>query len=131
LPEFSPFARDSDAAGHVPSSATFAPPGSLPHFLNSQQFCAGIIKLLISQVDNHLIGRTCFQVSLYHHGSIQSTAYNKDGYNNYQCRRMSESEYKRICGEDLQPFDFTHIRIYTSMGLVFRICLFYPEKGRC
>jgi len=39
LPEFVPSIFVSRVAGQIPSSATFDPPGSLPHFLNSQQFC--------------------------------------------------------------------------------------------
>jgi hypothetical protein len=39
FPLFTPSARVSTAAGQMPISATLLPPGSLPQFLNSQQFC--------------------------------------------------------------------------------------------
>jgi hypothetical protein len=39
LPPFTPSHLVSVEALHNPSSATFTPPGSLAHFLNSQQFC--------------------------------------------------------------------------------------------
>jgi hypothetical protein len=41
-PFFPPFIllkNSSAAARHIPSSATFLPSGSLPHFIYSQQFC--------------------------------------------------------------------------------------------
>jgi hypothetical protein len=39
FPPFSPLKNSSAAARQIPSSATFSPPGSLPHFIYSQQFC--------------------------------------------------------------------------------------------
>lgn len=38
-PPFSPFANVAIAVRHTPSFSAMIPPGSLPHFLNSQQFC--------------------------------------------------------------------------------------------
>ncbi len=39
FPPFIPLKNSSAAARHIPSSATFSPSGSLPHFIYSQQFC--------------------------------------------------------------------------------------------
>jgi hypothetical protein len=49
FPKFRPFSDVSSAAGHPPLSEIFTPPGSLPHFLNSQQFCLGFIRLVVSR----------------------------------------------------------------------------------
>jgi hypothetical protein len=48
FPEFSPLAFNVIGAGHTPNSVTFAPPGSRPHFLNSQQFSFDTVCPLIS-----------------------------------------------------------------------------------
>jgi len=39
FPPFIPLKNSSAAARQIPSSATFSPSGSLPHFIYSQQFC--------------------------------------------------------------------------------------------
>lgn len=39
FPPFIPLKNSSTAARQIPSSATFSPPGSLPQFIYSQQFC--------------------------------------------------------------------------------------------
>jgi hypothetical protein len=39
FPPFIPLKNSSAAARQIPSSATFSPSGSLPHFICSQQFC--------------------------------------------------------------------------------------------
>jgi hypothetical protein len=49
FPKFRPFSEVSSVAGHPLLPATFAPSGSLPHFLNSQQFCLGFIRLFVSR----------------------------------------------------------------------------------
>jgi hypothetical protein len=47
FPKFRPSNEVSSAAGHTFLPATCAPPGSLPHFLNSQQFCLGFIRFFV------------------------------------------------------------------------------------
>ena len=57
LPPLTPSVRFSVAAGQTPSSLALAPPGSRPHFLNSQQFCFPID--ITSLFDSKRFHRLC------------------------------------------------------------------------
>jgi hypothetical protein len=50
LPQLTPLTLPSIAAGQTPNSFTLAPPGSLPHFLTSQQFFFAIENPLLHRI---------------------------------------------------------------------------------
>jgi hypothetical protein len=54
FPPFIPLKNSSAAARQIPSSATFSPSSSLPHFIYSQQFCFfETISMLLLYLDVH------------------------------------------------------------------------------
>jgi hypothetical protein len=80
-PKFMPSNEVSSEAGHA-CLPTCSPPGSLPHFLNSQQFCLGFIRffvlcfILVPLFCCELLTTECFRV---YHGRIKTSPRPKQG----------------------------------------------------